>query len=215
MEAYPSRLAQWLLTDQADVGLLPVAVIPKLKTSYLISDYCISCNGPVASVCLFSQVPINKVEKIYLDYQSKTSVLLTRILAKEYWHIAPEFTEADGEEYRENISGTAAGLVIGDRAFEERKKSAFIYDLGEAWYEHTGLPFVFAAWVANKKLSSSFLDAFNEANGIGIHQLDKVIQELPTKNFDLKDYFTKNIDYHFTADKQKGMELFFKKIVHL
>src|SRR5688500_8622220 len=77
---YPSNIASALLKNEIDVGLVPVAIIPRLKYYELITDYCISCDGPVASVCLFSDVPLAEVETVLLDYQSRTSVELARIL---------------------------------------------------------------------------------------------------------------------------------------
>ena len=76
---------------------------------------------------------------------------------KEYWGINPEIVQAEDEHYRQEIKGTTAGLVIGDRAFEQRKISTFIYDLGSEWRTITGLPFVFAAWVSTKKLPDDFI----------------------------------------------------------
>ena len=85
IEDYPSRIAQLLIDDKIDVGLIPVAAILRLKEHHIITNYCIGSDGPVASVCIFSEVPIEEVKNIYLDYQSKTSVSLARILIKEYW----------------------------------------------------------------------------------------------------------------------------------
>ena len=85
IEQYPSSIATMLLEDIIDVGLVPVAIIPKLKESYIITDICIGANDVVASVCLFSEVPIEKVEKVLLDYQSRTSINLFKVLMKEYW----------------------------------------------------------------------------------------------------------------------------------
>ena len=117
---YPSRIASMLLKDEIDLGLVPVAIIPKLKSYYINTDYCIGCDGPTASVCLFSETPIDKVEKVLLDYQSRTSVVLAKILLKEYWKIQPELIDA-GEDFREYIKGTTAGVVIGDRALAAKK----------------------------------------------------------------------------------------------
>jgi chorismate dehydratase len=87
----------------------------------------------VASVCLFSEVPLDEIREVYLDYQSRTSVALLKWLMKEYWGISPALIAAKDEGYRKLIQGTSAGLVIGDRAFEQRKISTFIYDLGSEW----------------------------------------------------------------------------------
>ena len=82
IEDYPSKIAQLLIEDKIDVGLIPVAATTKLPSWHIVSDYCIGCHGAVASVCLFSNVPIEQVERVYLDYQSRTSVNLARILLK-------------------------------------------------------------------------------------------------------------------------------------
>ena len=113
-----------LINDEIDLGLIPVAVIPQLK-EYICGDYCIGTEGEVASVCLFSEVPVNEIEKVYLDYQSRTSVDLLKWLMKEYWDIHPEIINSTDENYRKEIKGTTAGLVIGDRAFEQRKTIDF------------------------------------------------------------------------------------------
>src|SRR4051812_10140619 len=107
---YPSHIAGMLLNDEIDVGLVPVAIIPRLKESYIISDYCIGAEGEVASVCLFSDVPLGEVKEVLLDYQSRTSVQLARLLLKEYWKVNPVLTDA-AEDFRDHIKGTTAGLV--------------------------------------------------------------------------------------------------------
>ena len=149
-----------------------------MKEHFIISDYCIGSVGEVASVCLFSDVPLEKIEKVLLDYQSRTSVALLKILIKEFWKIDVKF-EDTFNGYQSQIYGTTAGLVIGDRALQQRKVSPFIYDLGEAWQKFTGLPFVFAAWVSNKKLDQNFIMNFNEANAFGLKRIDEVVAKNP------------------------------------
>jgi len=208
---YPSRIATMLLNDEIDIGLVPVAIIPRLKEYHINTDYCIGSDGAVASVCLFSEEPIEKVENILLDYQSRTSVQLAKVLLKEYWKIDPVLTDAK-EDFRDHIKGTTAGLVIGDRALEQRKISPYIYDLGETWKKHTGLPFVFAAWVSNKKLSDGFVSAFNAANKTGIENIAALLKGLQYDVFDLEKYYAQCISYHLDDEKRKGLDLFLKKI---
>ena len=212
LEDYPANVAQMIMDGTADVGLIPVAVIPKLAESHIITDYCIGCNGPVASVCIFSEVPIEKVEKVFLDYQSRTSVMLAKVLLKEYWKSNAELIDASGEDFRSQINGTTAGLVIGDRALAQRQYSTYIYDLGEAWKDHTGLPFVFAAWVSNKKLPQEFINEFNVANGLGFQHLEEVIGENPYAFYDLSVYYNQNISYNLDPLKQQGLQIFQNKI---
>ena len=211
---YPSKIAAMLVNGKLDVGLIPVAAIPQLKEWHIISDYCIGAEQAVASVCLFSDVPLEKIERVFLDYQSRTSVNLCKVLLKYHWKVSPVLEDAK-EDFREHIRDTTAGVVIGDRALEQRLTSPYIYDLAEAWQQFTGLPFVFAAWIANKELPESFCKLFNEANAVGLNELEKVVAENPYKIYDLKTYFSKNISYDLTELKRRGLEKFLQLISKL
>ena len=211
---YPSICADKLINGTVDLALVPVAVIPKLKEAYIISDYCIGANGAVDTVCLYSDVPIEEIESIALDYQSRTSVALLKILLNEYWQLNPEFKKGN-VGFEENIKGNHAALVIGDRAFALNTKHAYIYDLSAIWKEMTGLPFVFAAWVANTKLPKDFIVSFNKALEKGLSNIDKALalegDSYPNcKN--PEDYLNNKISYNLDVEKQKGMELFLRKI---
>jgi chorismate dehydratase len=129
------------------------------------------------------------------------------VLLREYWKIQPQLTDTK-TDYRSMIKGTTAGIVIGDRALEQRQVSEYVYDLGAAWKDLTGLPFVFAAWISNKPLPDDFLAAFNEANKMGLENIDKVVAENPYPVFDLHQYYTKFIRYELDAEKRKGLERF-------
>jgi chorismate dehydratase len=204
---HPASIAEMLMKDQIDMGLVPVAIIPFLQEYHIQGNYCIGSNGNVASVCLFSDSPIEKVEKVLLDYQSRTSVQLARILMREYWKVDPKLIEA-GKDFRDHIGGTTAAVVIGDRALEQRARSRYIYDLAEAWKDLTGLPFVFAAWISNKPLPPAFIARFDEANRQGLLQIDQVIAENPFPFFNLRDYFTRHLNYDLDQPKRRGLEKF-------
>jgi chorismate dehydratase len=161
---------------------------------------------------LFSEVPVNEIERVYLDYQSRSSVALLKWLMKEYWNIHPEMLQATDDNYRKKIQGTTAGLVIGDRAFEQRKTSTFIYDLASEWRSITGLPFVFAAWISKRPLQESFIEKFNEANAIGLDHIDEIVANLQFGLYDLKKYYALHLSYKFDDRKRKGMELFLQYI---
>jgi chorismate dehydratase len=207
IEDYPARIAGMLAEGTIDVGLVPVAIIPKLKEYHIISDYCIGAEKPVASVCIFSQVPITDIRTLVLDYQSRTSVNLARVLLKHYWNISPAL-KAAAPGFEEEVRGTEAAVIIGDRALEKRGQYAYVYDLAEHWMAFTGMPFVFAAWIANRELPRTFTEPFNVANNLGLEYIDKVIAENPYTAYDLKTYYTQNIDYFLSNRKRQGLERF-------
>ena len=211
---YPAKLAQMLQHNEIDVGLIPVAVIPELPSYYIVGDYCISAENEIASVCLFSEVPMNEIKKVYLDYQSRSSVALLKWLMKEYWGIDPEIVQASDDSYRKEIKGTTAGLVIGDRALEQRRISTFIYDLGSEWRAITGLPFVFAVWVSTMKLPDEFIQLFNEANEMGLHHIDEIVANNRFDIYDLKKYYTLHLSYRLDERKKQGMSRFLQAIAH-
>ncbi len=214
----PSICADKLISGEADLGLIPVAEISKLQNPYIISDYCIGSVGKVDSVLLLSNIHVSKIKKILLDYQSRTSVNLIKILAKEYFNINPEF-ENTRAGYEDNEEKETAVLIIGDRAFNYRKKFNFVYDLSEIWLKHTSYPFVFATWVSRQKISDDFITEFNKALKYGLKNIDSVIdkykKQINTDCIDIKKYLTENISYTLDTEKRKGMQLFLKKIKKL
>ncbi len=205
---YPSRLVERLKNGEIDLGLIPVAAIPELSNPLIIGNYCIGTEGEIASVALFSEVPMQEIKKVWLDYQSRSSVALLKWLMKEYWGIAPVLEVAEDETYLHEIRGTSAGLVIGDRALQQRRISTFIYDLGSEWRSITGLPFVFAAWVSTKPLPEKFVKMFDEANGTGLEHLDEIIAEVNPAPYDLSKYYKVHLSYHLDQPKREGMNYF-------
>jgi len=205
---YPSRLAEMLINDEIDIGLIPIAAMAELTSYHIIGNYGIATDGEIASVALFSEVPMQEIKKVWLDYQSQSSVALLKWLMKESWGINPEIVYATDENYRKEIKGTTAGLVIGDRALEQRKISTFIYDLGSEWRSITGLPFVFAAWISKKPLPVGFVKLFDKANAMGVERIDEIVEATPYELYDLKKYYTMHLSYVLDERKRKGMEKF-------
>ncbi|MFZ7115159.1 MAG: menaquinone biosynthetic enzyme MqnA/MqnD family protein [Bacteroidota bacterium] len=208
----PSVCAEKLLTGKVDIGLVPVAVLPDLKKYTIISDYCIGANGPVDSVLLLSNVPLKDIKTILLDYQSRTSVLLTRILAKRYWEISPDFiSSAPG--YEKEITGDIAGVVIGDRALQLKDKFKFCYDLSGEWKNFTSLPFVFATWTAINPPDEKFLNGFNNALSEGMKLFREISQNESSELLSEKtiyNYLTNSIDYNFDEQKKNALDLFLR-----
>ncbi len=212
---YPSECARKLQQNESDIGIIPVAALLSLPKYEIISNYCIGAVGAVRTVALFSNSPLEKIERIYLDYQSRTSVNLAKILSKNYWKITPEwmpFTpsqDANGLEPHEGL------VIIGDRVFNSEKHYKYCYDLAEEWFKFTGLPFVFAVWASVKTLDNDFIDSFNSALSLGLQNIP-----LSVDNFNLKyigkseaiDYLNKNISYNLDDRKKKAIEMFLNQV---
>lgn len=204
---YPAALALKLRAGEIDMALLPVAVLPTLPEYHFVGDYGIACDGEVASVALFSKVPLEEVQTILLDYQSRTSAALMKILCAQYWKITPELVDTR-EDFASRIEGNTAGLIIGDRALEQLQSFPYVYDLGSAWKAFTGLPFVFAAWVSEKKLPEGFVERFQMACAEGVASIDAVTKLHSFSFYDLKTYYNKNIHFHLNDQKKAGMYQF-------
>ena len=206
----PSVCANKLLNDEVDIGLIPIAILPLMKEYFILTDYCIGADGAVSSVNLYSEVPLDKIENILLDYQSRTSVMLCKVLAKYYWKINPNWINAD-DDFEQKINGTTAAVIIGDRTFDKVGVYKNTFDLSLEWKNFTGLPFVFACWVANKKLPDDFVESFNKTIAFGIEHKEAAIQEWiakSTSKVDVREYLEKYISYPLNHKKRQGMELF-------
>ena len=138
---------------------------------------------------------------------------MAKVLLAQYWNKEVEFLIAT-EGYINEISGTTAGVIIGDRALASLNHFEHVYDLGLAWKQYSGLPFVFAAWVANKPIPAEFMEAFDAANGYGLKHLNEVISLIPANEqvYDLHKYYTENISYELTPEKREGLEKFLEII---
>jgi chorismate dehydratase len=208
---YPAQVAKALQEGTIDMALLPVAAIPDVSGARIVSDYGIAADGHVASVCIFSQVPMEEIKSVYLDYQSRTSVRLAQLLLEKHWKKDVEYKQAP-ENYIDYINGTHAGVIIGDRALKQLNNFEYIYDLAAGWKDFTGLPFVFAAWVANKELPEAFVKSFNEANALGLQHIDEIVAANPFPYYDLKKYYTEDIHYYLDEQKKKGLNKFLELI---
>ncbi len=206
---YPSNLVKMLQSDQIDIGLVPVGALPSLGEYHIISDYCIGTEGEVASVAVFSEVPMEQIEQVYLDYQSRTSVLLCRLLFEKHWKKNVQFIDAKDEAYIKSIKGTTAGLIIGDRALMNYNRYKYVYDLGLGWKEMTGLPFVFAVWVSLKKLLPQQVGQFGASLGKGISNID-LVELAPIATYDLKRYLNENLSYLLDNKKRHALDNFIR-----
>lgn len=205
----PTDCAAKVIDGTVDVGLIPVAAIPNVPNAHIISDYCIGSVGAVNSVFIFSNVPAEQIRTLKLDSHSRTSNNLAKVLLK--FHFKQEVTYTTDPD-----AITDAIVLIGDRTFGKKDDYAFAYDMGEEWMKFTGLPFVYAAWVANKEIPEAFVKEFNEALKKGLAERAELLKTLPVNPlFDLEDYLMHKLDFELTAQKREALSLFLSYIAQL
>jgi cyclic dehypoxanthinyl futalosine synthase len=147
--AEPSELARRLFEDECDVGLSPVVPLAIHGGFEIVPGVAIGCDGAVESIRVVGDVPIAEADEILLDAASRTSAVLTRLIVR---HLQPgrepRYCSRPAREIVETVRGKTLGLLIGDAALEAKGRFKHELDLGQAWKDMTGLPFVFAVWAA-------------------------------------------------------------------
>ena len=205
----PTDCAQKLIDDVVDIGLIPVAATLSLPKWEIVSDYCIGSVGAVNSVFVFSNCDIREAKILQLDPQSRTSNNLAKVLVKNYWKAGQLSFIEKAADYAESSDPKTAFVQIGDRTFGKKDKFPFAYDLGAEWQKFTGLPFTFAAWVANKPIAAEFMAEFNMALKYGLDHRTELLNEVPARpDFDLDDYLMHKLDFDLTEDKKRALYLF-------
>lgn len=205
----PSAATQRFAEGEFVLGLLPVAAQLSVPEATPVGGYGIVSEGFVGSVGIFAERPLHELDAIYLDYDSRSSVLLARILLRHHWGLSPKLISAT-PGYRRRIGRETGGVIIGDPAIEARERFPFYYDLGEAWQQMTGLPFVFAAWLSAIPLPKAFVDRFDRAQAEGVdRRLELAIRhQFEVPGYNLVDYFLNQIHYVVTEPAQRGRELY-------
>ncbi len=143
----PAILTRLLETGEIDVALAPVVASFEIPSLTIVEAGAIATNGAVGSVLLFSKVPPREARTVALDTSSRTSVALTKVLYRFRWNASPRFVPRAPDPDLTALEADAA-LLIGDPALVARWAGPPPVDLGHEWCEWTGLPFVFAAWLA-------------------------------------------------------------------
>ncbi len=207
--ANPALCATLFENHTADIALIPVGALHDFSDYKTITDYCIGCDGDVRTVCIFSNEDIQACKRLYLDNHSRTSYLLSKIIMEEHFGLHPEYCQLDINQFEPNLGD--AVLMIGDKVFQYENSFRFKYDLGAIWKKWTGLPFVFAVWIARPELDNQTEQNLNMAFRYGIAHLPEIIRVESKANLDLYFYFSHNIQYCMDEEKNKGLNLFMKK----
>jgi chorismate dehydratase len=173
----PSRLADLLAQGQLDVALIPVIEYFRAGNYTVVPDIAIASRGPVLSVTLFSRVPWTAIRRVALDEGSRTSAALTRVLLARRYGVNPEVVPLALESRAEDAAADAV-LLIGDRAMRACLPGfAYAFDLGQEWFDWTGLPFVYAVWAVRPGADLRGVDeVLAEAKRRGLGQCGVIAQ---------------------------------------
>ena len=214
----PARSAELLTQDRVDAALVPVIAYQMIDDVRLIPDVCVGAREKVRSVCLITKgEELKDVRSVSLDTSSLTSVVLTKIIFREFLGFEPEWRQA-APNINDMLSATDCALLIGDPALRLYDSALCTphsalksFDLAALWHQHTGLGFVFAMWMTRRnKISIDFAAARDE----GVAHLDEIIanyeNDITLGRDEMKEYLSQNISYSIDESMQKGLELYFE-----
>lgn len=223
VRATPRDLATHLREGTVDVAI--VSVYEGIRAGYaFVPGAALGSEGPVRSVSLFSKVRVPSIRRVLLDRASLTSIHLAMMLLRDLHGIEPE-TEFAPAPIRPDFDWRGhpaeAFVVIGDTALEWEHAFPHRMDLGEAWNQLTGLPFVFAAWYIRNsvELEDWEAEAFARARARGEQSVETILTRLPPDVLashggidSLRHYFTRAMRYALGERERAGLALFTHKL---
>lgn len=194
----PSMCAQLFEERKVDISLCPIGALRDMPDYKICGKYCIGADGEVGTVELLSQVPIEQITKVRLDDHSRTSNVLLQILAEHFW-------KKDWSYFFENGEDAESCLMIGDKVFQHKNDFAYFYDLAEAWKSMTGLPMVFALWIAGPDVPQHVIDDIDAAFELGMNAIKNGNTTLEAWE---KDYLLNCISYPLDEGKLAALKLY-------
>jgi chorismate dehydratase len=215
----PSRLPELLNSGRVDVALIPIVDVIRSAGRYrVVSDACIGCDGETMTVRIFSQTPPDRIRTLHVDGDSHTSKALATVMWRELYDVALELRAFDARTMK--CEDCKSVLLIGDKVVS-RTRGGFAYevDLGAAWRQHTGLPFVFAVWTGRRGVPDSpggcsgALDSLlSDARDSGVARAREIAAEFAPKLWWPTDlavkYLSRCLKYKLDARYVEGANLF-------
>jgi chorismate dehydratase len=210
----PAGCAEAVRERKAEVGIIPSIEYQRMERAQILAGISIASKNEVKSVLLLSKVPVEKVTSVAVDNSSRSSAALLRILFRKFYRRSVNITPSVPKP-ADMLKRADAALVIGDPALTYNGQVPEIYDLAAEWKKFTGLPFVFALWVAHEEtMPARFRKDFENSRDYGLAHVDEIAAEYaPKLNMKIpgvKVYLTQNIDYSLDEENRKGLRLFYK-----
>lgn len=207
----PALCADRLAQREVHAGLVPVIEAQRQHLEP-ISDLCIACHGPVRSILLLSKKPVREIRSLALDSSSRSSVMLTRILLEQVYHLEPEL-KSMVPDLSAMLGAADAALIIGDPALriDPASTGLHVLDLGEEWLRHTGLPMVFAMW-AGPQPHPELAELLAASYAYGRERLEEIVAaEAAARQLDpalAAHYLQHNILYRLDDQARRGLRLY-------
>ena len=232
VDGIPSALNHAMAAGTLDISVISAVEYARDAARYLLlPDLAISCDGPVRSVMLFSRRPAETLSggRVLVSRSSMTSVALLQLMFEQVWHASPAFVPADAEVAdlaRIMVEHHDARLIIGDAALTLTSGTSalaadypYVYDLGAVWKEWTGLPFVFAVWVAQRSTPVASALAVHaqliESRNWGLAHLEQLAAQaalgIGVSKPAALEYFS-GLDYGLRYEHLAGLTTFFGKL---
>jgi cyclic dehypoxanthinyl futalosine synthase len=214
--ASPSEVARRISEDEADLALMPVAAAASIGDLRIVRGCAIGSRGAVRSVVVVSEVPVDRIEELSLDLSSRTSVVLARLLFRRMRRGAEPRLVGRAPPEAIEVGGSRGALVIGDPALELEGRFPHVLDLGAAWHEWTGLPFVYAAWCGRPGALGREDEAlFASAKEEGLRRRDAIADAHADRTglaaSSLRRYLREAIHYDLGDPERLGLERFYKE----
>lgn len=210
----PRALSNAASDGGLDAGPVPLVTCFELEDTFKpLGNFCIATVEKAHSILLFSKHPIDKLDDAVVGVtgETSTSVRLMKILFAERFNVTP------GRYVDLNECSRDAFLLIGDEALRNRRGVPgypYLYDLGQEWYQRTGLPFVFARWVVRRDMADDkvhWLESLlSQSIEQGLANVDKIAasrQDLNMTPDEVIEYVL-SFHYHLGEDELKAIEKF-------
>lgn len=222
----PSLLVDQLLRDEVDIALCSSIDYQRSSVPLVVLPCgLLGCEGATMTVRLYSSIPIERISRVYCDTDSHTSIALMSIVLREQYGISPERVDYDARERvasNKPLDWPEAMLLIGDKVVTDSPpaiRHPYQLDLGAAWHEMTGLPFVFALWMAKADTDPTRLavahDVLDHQRRHNRERIDSMIHRRAVARGwprDLaEEYLKQRLVYAFTEARREAVEEFFRR----
>lgn len=211
----PSRCADLLKAGGVDVATIPTIEFARAADYRIVPGLAIGSLGPVASVAMFTTVPIDRIRTIAADTSSRTSVALLQVLCARRFHITPAFRPM-APDARAMLGSADAALIIGDPALflDHEAIGATKVDLGTEWRELTGLPFVWAFWAGRPgAIDRDGIERLQRACDDGVRNTDEIGDAYcagdPPRMAVARNYLRDNMRYGLGDAERRALETYY------